>query len=55
MKLKVHRKAELLSRILTNYSEETQAILKNDPKYFRRILKKRSKLIEILRSLESNS
>lgn len=52
MKSKIHRKALILSKILSNYSQERQAILRDDPKYFKKILKKRSRLVEILRSLE---
>ncbi len=55
MKPKSQRKAIILSKILANYSEETQEILKDDPRYFKKILKERNKFIEILRSLESDA
>lgn len=52
MKAKNNKKAPILSKIVANYNDETQAILRDDPKYFKRILRKKSRLPEILKSLE---
>lgn len=47
-----HQRVKVLERILTNYKNEKQALLKKDPHYFDKILKERAQLIDILRSLD---
>lgn len=47
------KKLDNLKRILANFVEEKQAILLKDPNYFRNILKKKSNLVEILRSFDN--
>lgn len=46
------QRVKVLERILMNYKNEKQALLKKDPHYFDKILKERAQLIHILRSLD---